>query len=267
MARLKNPRAQFDDRLSLVDHLDELRNRIIVTLAAVGVAFGLCFWQDDLMLDIANRPLPADTPTPTTLGVTEPFFTTVEVAAYGAMVLAFPIVLYQIYAFVLPAFSPAEKRTLTPFLIAMPFLFLAGVAFAYFLVMPVAVEFLLNFNDNEFDTQVRARDYYSFFGLMLVAMGLLFQIPIAMLSLTRLEIVTPDFFAENRRYAIFIIAVVSAAAPGGDPISMLMIMVPLLLLYEGSIIIARRFGKPDEPSEDEPDDRLPADVSPGEAGS
>ena len=141
------------------------------------------------MLDIANAPLPADTGEPLTFGVTEPFFTTVEVSAYGAFVLALPVILYQVYAFVLPAFSPAEKRTLTPFLIAMPMLFLAGVAFAYFVVMPVAVKFLLNFNEAEFNIQVRARDYYGFFGLMLIAMGLLFQMPIAMLSLTQLGVV------------------------------------------------------------------------------
>ncbi len=263
MARLKQQRARFDDRMTLVDHLDELRNRIIVSLVALGVAFGLCFWQDGLMLDIANAPLPADTEQPITFGVTEPFFTTVEVAAYGALILALPVVLYQIYAFVLPAFSPSEKRILTPFLIAIPFLFLAGVAFAYFVVLPVAIKFLLNFNEAEFNIQVRARDYYGFFGLMLIAMGLLFQIPVAMLSLTRLEIVTPGFFSENRRYAIFIIAVISAAAPGGDPISMFMIMIPLLLLYEGSILIARRFGRP---SDDSAEEAVGAEVSPGEAG-
>ena len=189
MARLKSARAQFDDRLTLVDHLDELRNRMIVALLALGVAFALCFWQNPLLLDIANDPLPADTPVPLTFGVTEPFFTTVEVSAYGAIILALPIVLYQLYAFVLPAFSPQERRTIMPFLIAMPILFIVGVAFAYFVVMPVAVKFLLNFNEAEFNIQVRARDYYSFFGLMLVAMGLLFQIPIAMLSVTRLGIV------------------------------------------------------------------------------
>jgi sec-independent protein translocase protein TatC len=258
MARVKA--ADFEDRLTLVEHLDELRNRIIVSLGALGVAFALCFWQDSLMLEIANAPLPADTPEPLTFGVTEPFFTTVEVSAYGALVLAMPVILYQVYAFVLPAFSPAEKRVLTPFLIAIPFLFLAGVAFAYFVVMPVAVKFLLNFNEAEFNIQVRARDYYGFFGLMLVAMGLLFQIPIAILSLTKLEVVEPEFFSHNRRYAIFIIAVVSAAAPGGDPVSMFMIMIPLLLLYEGSIIVARRFGHP-------PEERFDTDVSPGEAGS
>jgi sec-independent protein translocase protein TatC len=257
VARLKA--ASFDDRMTLVEHLDELRNRIIVSLVVLGIAFALCFWQDDLMLEIVNKPLPANTAEPITLSPTEPFFTTVEVSAYGALVLALPVLLFQIYAFVLPAFSPAERRTLTPFLIAMPILFIAGVAFAYFIVMPVAVKFLLNFNEANFDIQVRAREYYSFFGIMVIAMGLLFQIPIAMLSLTRLEIVTPQFFSENRRYAIFIIAVVSAAAPGGDPVSMFMIMIPLLLLYEGSIIVARRFGKP-------PPERVVAEASPGETG-
>jgi sec-independent protein translocase protein TatC len=259
VARLKSARAQFDDRLTLVDHLDELRNRMIVALLALGVAFALCFWQNPLLLDIANDPLPADTPVPLTFGVTEPFFTTVEVSAYGAIILALPIVLYQLYAFVLPAFSPQERRTIMPFLIAMPILFIVGVAFAYFVVMPVAVKFLLNFNEAEFNIQVRARDYYSFFGLMLVAMGLLFQIPIAMLSVTRLGIAPPEWFAHNRRYAIFIIAVVSAAAPGGDPISMIMIMIPLLLLYEGSIAVAKRFGRPRE-------EAVGTEVSPGEAG-
>jgi sec-independent protein translocase protein TatC len=252
--------AAYDDRLTLVEHLDELRTRIIVSLVAFGVAFGLCFWQDNLMLDIANWPLPDDR-NPITFSVTEPFFTTVEVSAYGALVLSLPIILYQIYAFVLPAFSPHERRTLTPFLIAMPLLFAAGVAFAYFVVMPAATQFLLNFNESEFNIQVRAREYYSFFGITLVALGLLFQIPIVMLSLTRLEIVEPEFFAHNRRYAIFIISVVAAAAPGGDPVSMILIMIPLIVLYEASIVIARRFGRP--PSEA----AVKPEVSTGEAGS
>jgi sec-independent protein translocase protein TatC len=176
-------------------------------------------------------------------------------------VLSLPVILYQIYAFVLPAFSPHERRTLTPFLIAMPLLFAAGVAFAYFVVMPAATQFLLNFNANEFNIQVRAREYYSFFGMTLVALGLLFQIPIAMLSLTRLEIVEPEFFSRNRRYAIFIISVVAAAAPGGDPVSMILIMIPLVVLYEASIVIARRFGKPPKEASVKPE------VSTGEAGS
>jgi sec-independent protein translocase protein TatC len=254
VARLRP--VSFEDRLTLVEHLDELRNRIIVSLLAFGVAFALCFWQDSLMLEIANAPLPTDQQ-PLTFSVTEPFFTTVEVSAYGAMVIALPVIIYQVYAFVLPAFSDRERRTLVPFFIAMPLLFLAGVAFAYFVVMPAAVKFLLNFNQAEFNIQVRAREYYSFLGLTVISMGILFQIPIAILSLTRLGIITPDWLATNRRYAIFVISIVAAALPGGDPVSMILIMIPLVLLYEASIVLARRFGAPRE-------DRMQSEV-PGEA--
>jgi sec-independent protein translocase protein TatC len=233
----------FEDRLTLVEHLDELRTRIIISLAAFGVAFGLCFWQDDRMLGIFNAALPGDRE-PITLGVTEPFFTTVEIAAYGAFVLAFPVLLYQAYAFVLPAFSDSERKVVLPFLIAAPLLFLAGVAFAYFIVLPAAITFLLNFNASDFNIEVRARDYYRFIGVLCLSMGVLFQIPIGVLSLTRLGIITPAQLAENRRYVIFGISVVAAALPGGDPVSMILIMIPLVLLYEASIVIARRFGTP-----------------------
>jgi sec-independent protein translocase protein TatC len=232
----------FDDRLTLVEHLDELRSRIIVSLAAFGIGFALCFWQDALMLEIFNAALPAETPQPITLGVTEPFFTTIEVAAYGAFVLSLPVILWQAYAFVLPAFSDAERRVVLPFLVAAPFLFLAGVAFSYFVVMPAAIDFLLNFNTADFDIEVRARDYYRFIGVLCLALGVLFQIPLGVLSITRLGIVTPDQLAKNRRYVILGISVVAAALPGGDPVSMLLIMLPLILLYEVSILIARRTG-------------------------
>jgi sec-independent protein translocase protein TatC len=241
----RNRAVTHEDRLTLVEHLDELRNRIIVSLAAFGVAFALCFWQDNLMLDIANWPLPPDT-IPITLSPTEPFTTTIKVSAYGAAILSLPIILYQVYAFIMPAFSPAEKRVVLPYVIAMPLLFVAGVAFTYFLVTPAAVKFLLNFNEANFSIQVRAGDYYTFLGVLVVMMGLLFQMPIALLSLCRLGVITPDQLSEYRRYAILIIAIVSAAAPGGDPVSMFMIMIPLLLLYEASVLLAKRFGQPRE---------------------
>jgi sec-independent protein translocase protein TatC len=236
---------KFDDRLTLVEHLDELRTRIIISLVAFGVAFALCFWQDALMLDIFNRALPGGRE-PITLGVTEPFFTTVEIAAYGAFVLSLPVILYQVYAFVLPAFSDSERKVIWPFLVAIPILFVAGVAFAYFVVLPAAIKFLLNFNEAEFVVEVRARDYYRFLGVMCIALGLLFQIPIGVLAITRLGIVTPRQLAENRRYVILGISIVAAALPGGDPISMILIMIPLILLYEASILLARRFGEPGE---------------------
>jgi sec-independent protein translocase protein TatC len=232
------------DRLSLVEHLDELRVRIVVSLAALGVAFGLCFWQNHLLLEIASRPLPADHEKLLTFGVTEPFTTTTTVAAYGALILALPVLVYQLYAYVLPAFSDGERRVALPIMLLAPLLFLAGVAFAYFVVMPAATSFLLGFNEGEFNVQVRARDYYSFFSLTMLAGGLIFQLPLAILAVTRLGIVSVAQLNANRRYAYLAIAILAAALPGIDPIAMLIEMVPLLALYELSILLARAFGRP-----------------------
>jgi sec-independent protein translocase protein TatC len=233
-----------EDRLTLVEHLDELRARIIVCVAVLGVALALCLWQNHLLLDIASRPLPSEHRELLTFGVTEPFTTTLTVTIYGALILSLPILLYQLYAYVLPAFSEAERRVIMPILLLFPVLFLAGVAFAYFVVMPAALKFLLNFNDSQFNTQVRARDYYSFFSTTLLAGGIVFQMPLAILAVTRLGIVKVSQLTANRRYAYLAIAILAAALPGVDPISMLIEMVPLLVLYELSILLARAFGTP-----------------------
>jgi sec-independent protein translocase protein TatC len=233
-----------EDRLSLVEHLDELRSRIVVSAVVFAVALALCFWQNHLLLEIASGPLPADHKKLLTFGITEPFTTTFTVAAYGAIILSLPILLYQAYAYVLPAFSDRERRVVLPILLLAPVLFLAGVAFAYFVVMPAAVKFLLNFNDSQFNVQVRARDYYSFFSTTLLAGGIIFQMPLAILAVTRLGIVKVSQLTANRRYAYLGIAIVAAALPGVDPVSMLLEMVPLLALYELSILVARAFGTP-----------------------
>lgn len=235
-----------DDRLTLVEHLDELRARLIVCIAVFVVALGLCFWQNHLLLEIAGGPLPDDHDQLITFGVTEPFTTTLTVSVYGALILSLPILIYQLYAYVLPAFSKTERRVVLPILLAFPFLFLAGLAFAYFIVMPAALNFLLGFNESQFNTQVRARDYYGFFSLTEIACGLLFQLPLAILALTRLGIVRVEQLSANRRYAYLAIAVLAAMLPGVDPISMLIEMVPLLVLYELSILLARAFGRPRE---------------------
>jgi sec-independent protein translocase protein TatC len=233
-----------EDQLTLVEHLDELRTRIVVCIVVLGTALALCFWQNHLLLEFASGPLPSDHDKLLTFGVTEAFTTTLTVATYGALIISMPILLYQLYAYVLPAFSEHERRTILPILLFVPILFLAGVAFAYFVVMPPAVKFLLGFNDTQFNVQVRARDYYSFFSTTLLAGGIVFQLPLAILAVTRLGIVSVQQLSRNRRYAYLAIAVVAAALPGVDPISMLIEMVPLLVLFELSILIARAFGTP-----------------------
>ena len=304
MARAALKPVGYDERLSLVEHLDELRTRLIICLAAVLVCFGVAFWQNDALLDIMNRPLEktafksgsedpfersanfqqkqkqyylmeaaafaalaadekisadtrakferleaaarstaAATPElsakrPVTLGVGEPFTATFKVAAYAALLLAMPLLLYQAYAFVLPAFSPRERDVAVPLLLGVPFLFAAGVAFAYFMVLPPAINFLQNFNDDSFDILLQARDFYSFEIMVLIAMGVLFQIPVGILAATRLGVITPRQLRQGRRYAIVIIVIIAALLPGQDPVTMMILAAPLLVLYEASILFA-----------------------------
>jgi sec-independent protein translocase protein TatC len=236
MARIKA--VDFDERLTLVEHLDELRTRIFVSLGAFGVALVLCFWQNHTLLEIANGPLP-DGFEPLTLSPAEPFLTTLTLSVYGALLISMPVLLYQAYAFVLPALTPNEKKTILPFLLMVPVLFVGGVVFAYYIVAPAAIDFLLGFNADEFSTQLRAREYYSFFALSLISVGILFQIPVGVIAVTRLGIVSVDQLAKNRRYAYLVIAVLAMLLPGTDPITMLISMLPLIVLFEFSLIVAR----------------------------
>ena len=231
--------------MTLVEHLDELRSRIIFCGISLVVVASLCFVFNHQLLSLANGPLPDDQQL-LTLSPSEPFLTTLTLVFYSAILLTLPILLYQAYAFILPALSPNEKKTMLPMLLMVPFLFVAGVIFAYFVVFPAALKFLLNFNDDQFNIQIRAKDYYSFFSLTLVSMGLLFQVPVGILAVTRLGIVTPQQLAGNRRYAILIIAIVAMLLPGTDPITMLLSMLPLIFLFEGSLILARALGTPGE---------------------
>jgi sec-independent protein translocase protein TatC len=245
-----------EDRLSIVEHLDELRTRLIICAFVVIVAFGLCFWQNHLLLDIANNPLPSKVSEPITLGPSEAFTTTMTVSAYFAILLSLPILLYHLYAFVLPAFTPRERKVALPLLLLVPCLFIAGVVFCYFVVLPGAMQFLLSFNSDEFQNEVRARDYYSFFALTEIALGAVFQVPVVILALCKLGITTPEKLRKNRRYAVLVIAIVAALLPTIDPVTMLLEMVPLLVLFELSILLASAFGRPSEDAEADVGDRL-----------
>lgn len=250
MAKLKP--VKHDEQLSLVDHLDELRSRIIFTLIAVGLIFAVCFWQSDLIIDIATAPLPDEYQALTVLAPTEAFMTSVTVSAYAAIIVSAPLISYQLFAYILPAFSPRERKAIIPLLVTIPMLFLLGVVFAYFVVLPAAINFLLSFNGEQFSTELRAREYFSFFSTTMLAGGVVFQLPVIILALVRLRIVTIAQLKKNRRYAYLGIAVVAAALPGVDPLSMVIEMVPLLILYELSILLARGLGSSKGADIDEP---------------
>ncbi len=232
-----------EEQLPVVDHLDELRSRLMVTVAAFLVAFGLTAWQSDLVLEILNAPLPGNLD-PITLGPAEPFMVTLKSAGYAALLLVLPVVLYQAYAFVVPAFRPRDRRVVAPLVLMVPILFIGGVAFCYFVVLTPALDFLLSFNASEFNTQLRASDYYDFATMTMIAMGLGFQVPVGILTLTRLGVVDVDKLRRSRRYAVLAIAVIAALLPTLDPVTLLLEMVPLVLLYELSIQVARLFAPP-----------------------
>ncbi len=369
MPKTKVRPISHEDRLSMVDHLDELRSRLIVCIAAFAVCFGVAYWQNDAILKVVNKPftdakaptkdsdfnkggkggggalaqtarydrgvsealtaaarvtkinqaalaalardksvpaatvtqvnessravsdfarkaqavgraIPDATPKPVTLGVTEPFVTTFTVSSLAALLLALPFILFQIYAFLLPAFSPQERKTAVPFMAMVPVLFVCGVMFGYFVALPRAVDFLLNFNADKFDILVGAQQYYKFSVVLLLVVGLLFQIPVGVLAITRLGILTPKQLAKNRGYIILAVAVVAAVAtPTPDPVTMLVTMAPLLVLFELSLLLSRIFakraaGRPsrwdwddDEDDDDDPygfDEPEPGDDPPGE---
>jgi Twin arginine targeting (Tat) protein translocase TatC len=184
---------------------------------------------------------------PVTLGVSEPFMQTLKVSAYAGLLLALPIILFQVYAFVLPAFSPREKEIALPAMLVVPFLFVGGVVFGYFTVVPRAIEFLQNFNTDAFDVLIQAQPYYRFVLMLLIAMGLLFQIPVAIVAVTRVGIVSTSTLKKNRRYAILAIAVAAMLLPGQDPITMGLLMAPMYVLFEASILFSwlldRRAGR------------------------
>ena len=313
-----------EDRLSLVDHLSELRKRLVISLVTLVAAFSFCFWQNDAVLDLVTRPVettqdlrnpskdsqdpleqsarfqtaqgkaliaiaPALSETAktlsslaaagdltesrrrqiartttalakasttvaqaaatlprnnerklVTLGVTEPFTATITITFYAGLLLAMPMLLFQAYAFVLPAFSSRERSVALPLMLMVPVLFVAGVAFGYFVVLQRAVEFLQNFNDDSFDILLQAKDYFRFAVLFVAGVGLLFQIPVGVLAVTRLGIFTPGQLAKNRGYVILAIAVLAAVAtPTPDPVTMTLAMAPLIVLFELSILLAR----------------------------
>ena len=187
---------EHEDRLSIVEHLDELRTRLIVCAFVFAIAFGLCFWQNDLLLDIANDPL-GSSREPITLSPAEAFTTTMTVSAYFALLIALPVLLYQLYAFVLPAFTPRRAQGRHAAAAAGPGAVHRGRRFGYFVVIPAALDFLLDFNADQFQNEIRARDYYCFIALTLISIGALFQIPVGVLASLQLGLATPAEAAQE----------------------------------------------------------------------
>jgi sec-independent protein translocase protein TatC len=303
MAKVLRP-IGYEDRLSIVGHLDELRSRLFVCLAVLAVAFAFCYWQNNALLNLLNRALPPPSQSgsnkiggltrdnanaskdlarsakafqtlagssnqsaadralfaqagrnialaaralpqknpknqPITIGVGEAFTTTLTVCFYAAILLTLPVLLYEIYAFVVPALSDTERRVAAPIVIAAPALFVAGVVFTYFIVLPAAVKFLQGYNSNQFDNLVQAKPLYSFQVLTMAAIGLAFQLPLALMGLRQVGVINGSTLTRHWRYATVIIAVIAAAMPGADPVTTGLETAPLVILFLASIVLLK----------------------------
>lgn len=295
-----------DARLTLVEHLGELRSRLFTCIAIIVVAFALTYWQNHRVLDVVNEPLKNAQVTttdcdravdpirsgecfdralaqalgslrpvieglprggaterqqtadaiasldravklapeaadrrPVTLGVAEPFFQTVNVALYAAIVLTLPLLLYQLYAFLIPAFTRRERQAILPLLLGVPILFYTGVLFGYFFALPRAVDFLQNFNSGQFDILVQAKDYYKFVLMFLAGTGLIFQVPVVVIAVSRLGILSAAQMRKQRGMVAVGAAIISAIiTPTPDAVTMLMVMVPFLVLFEVAVALA-----------------------------
>ena len=273
------------ERLTLTEHLGELRVRLLLSVAVLTVLFAGCLWQSRSLLHVLNVPLAQlrtgsaaegahgelpqalarsasaftrlalnaarslaaagqslarpDARAPVTLGLGEPFSTSVTVAFAFALLLGLPFLLIQAWAFISPAIAPAERRAVRPLLLCAPALFATGVAFAYFLVLPPAVKFLQGFNHGAFDVLVQARAYYRFELMTMLALGAMFEIPVLLLALGRVGILSSATLRRHRRYAIVGLSVLGALLPGADPVSTLLETLPLFALYEATIVLLR----------------------------
>lgn len=233
MARLPR-RLEHGDRVTLVEHLEELRSRLIISIVAVGVGFVVAFAFQDRILHWLERPLPGDK-TLITFGVTEPFFTTIKVSFWVGLALALPVVLWQVWSFLAPAFQENSQRIVATCVAIATVLFVAGLAFAYFIVLPRALQFLTTYNEEFFQIEIRANYYFSFVTLGLIGFALVFQLPIFVLALVRLGVLTSGSLRRNRRIGYVSVLVVAILLPTVDPVSLAFEVVPLLLLFELSI--------------------------------
>jgi sec-independent protein translocase protein TatC len=227
-------RLDHGEEATLVEHLDELRSRLIIALVAIVPIFLVTFAFHEQIMEWLTGPLPEDKRL-VTLGVTEPFTTSVKVSLIAALAIALPVILWQAWAFLAPAVQPHFERVVLTLVAVASLLFVCGVAFMYVVVLPRALDFLTSYDDELYDIQIRASYYYTFAAMTLLAGGLAFLMPIFVLGLVRLRVLTSDRLRQNRRIAFVALLCFAILLPTVDPVSLAFEVVPLLLLFELSI--------------------------------
>lgn len=233
--------------MPLMGHLSELRKRVFYSAIAVVVCCIGTFIANKYVFDVLMYPLRNTrygSRNLTAFGVTEAFMATLKITIYAGLLISLPILLWQFWAFILPALYDREKKAILPYVGFSTLLFLGGVVFCYFLVLPYGLSWLINFNRSSFDTYLTANSYVPFVALFLLAFGAVFELPLIMMLLAMAGVVNHKMLRKVRRWAIIVEAFVAMViTPGGDPISMILMFIPLLFLYELGVWLVALVGK------------------------
>jgi sec-independent protein translocase protein TatC len=231
-------RLRHGEEATLVEHLEELRARLIIALAAIAVAFIVTYAFHGHILNWLNRPLPDQLKKPATFSPIEPFTTSIWVSLWAAFLLALPIVFWQTWAFLAPAFEEHRQRSMAVLVGFATVLGLGGVAFGYWVVLPPAIHFLTNYDSSHYTILIRARDYYRFASFVLLGVAIAFEVPVFVLALVRLRILTAAKLRSTWRFGVFFMTVIGVLLPGVDPVTTLLSVAPLVGLYLLSIGLA-----------------------------
>lgn len=236
-----------DHKMSLTDHLVELRKRLVRCVIILFIGFGACYYYKDFIFDIVTRPLVHVLPKNSYLiytGLTEAFFVYMKLAFFASLIITCPFIIYQIWKFISPALHSTEKKYVLPFVLFSTLLFISGVLFGYFIALPPAFEFFVSFNNQYLQSMISFSDYISLFVTFLLGFGLSFELPVFMFFLAKLGIVNSQMLSKQRKYAILVIFIVAAIlTPSPDALSQILMAIPLMFLYEVSIFITKFAGK------------------------
>ena len=227
-------RLSYGEEATLVEHLEELRGRLIVCVLTLVVAFPITFFFHEQLIEALLELLPDDRRL-VTLGVAEPFTTGLKVSFYASLALAFPVLVWQAWSFFAPAVQERNQRVVARFVALATVLFAGGMAFAYFVLLPRALDFLTQYDENLYDIQIRASYFLSFVALMIFATGLIFQLPIFVLGLVRLGVLTSAQLRANSRIGYVALLGAAILLPTVDPVSLALEALPLFALFELSI--------------------------------
>lgn len=231
----------MDNKLTIVEHLEELRKRIIICLITVFIVGFFCFFYIDNILLILSKPVGKLI----FLKPTEAFVTKIKLSFYSAVFISMPVILYQIWKFINPGLIEIERRILYLAIPCSYLLFISGVTFAFFGVLPTGMKFLLNYGTENIQPMISVSSYISFVMIFLLAFGIIFQLPLVVLLLTKLGIVTPEWLIRHRKYAILVIFIIAGIiTPGPDIFSQFLMAIPTLILYELSILLSRLVHRP-----------------------